>query len=425
MHYFKRYQQPVTVNLISEEYRPQRTIKFLFVSIIIASMSLLTACGGGGSGSTEISNVSNDGTDSQTLDKWLEISNTTPTKYVWDTFDNGKLFFIDRDYLFGSDVDNQVPDNYAGYAYLRTAKDDMRTTGEAHVSFSVNEPVTVFVAHRNAITNKPAWLNSWIDTGDDFISRSIYRKDFDAGSITLGGNTVDGVSGGSMYLVFMKPRIQTTGARVITQDTNGTLNTTILTNTQIADTSNQETPVAIIANPDSTSTALDTAINIPVLANDSGITSSANISIEGAPDNGSVTILANNTITYTPNTSYTGADGFSYRVSINNTMAIATVTINVNCTQCSQDITIGLSWNPSVSGSDSGYLIYYGKDTANINDLAFDLSTSTGLIQDAPYLELSAINHLQLNSGDSVCFQISAYKSSLVSDPSAPICGII
>lgn len=411
------------MNISSQEYRSLTNAKLTLLIVILVTISMLTACGGGGTAQTSNDSIQ-DNTGSPVTgasEAWLDISDLSQSTYVWDTFENGKLRFIDRQSVFGSSVDSQVPDRYAGNIYLRTAKDDRISTGENHVSFTINNPVTVFVAHDNGITNKPAWLNSWIDTGDDFLSRSIYRKDFAAGSISLGGNTTDGVVNGSMYMVFLKPRDKAEGTRVITQDTNGSLQTTILTNTQITDISSD----VIVATPDIVTTNSDTAINIPVLVNDSGISSTTTISIEGTPSNGNTTILANNTITYTPNTSYTGTDSFSYKVADNNTAAIATVTIDVKCTQCTQDKTIGLSWSPSVSGSNVGYLIYYGSDIDNIDKFAFDLSADTGLNPVSPNISFSAKNDLQLNSGDTVCFRISAYVSSLESDLSEAICGVI
>jgi len=181
----------------------------------------------------------------------------------------------------------------------------------------------------------------------------------------------------------------------------------------------------ISANPDSSSTTSDTAVNIPVLANDSGVSSNAVLSIEGKPSNGAATVLANNTITYTPGTSFSGSDSFSYKVIENNVMSVATVTIDVKCTQCNADKLITLNWNPSVAGSDTGYLIYYGEDSKNLDKLALDLSSSNGLNQQSPSAQFMAKKDLNLNIGDKVCFRIKAYNSTETSKRSTPVCGTL
>lgn len=195
----------------------------------------------------------------------------------------------------------------------------------------------------------------------------------------------------------------------ITTDTGGSTNT--------------GPTVSLLASPDTVSTQMDSAIIIPVLANDKGVSESAKLSIEVVPSNGSASVMANNTINYKPATSFTGKESFSYKVSLDGRSAIATVTVNVACSTCSKDVNVSLSWQATNNGDDIGYLIYYGPDSNNINSLAFDLSPSTGLDANAPAIIFSAKNDLQLNPGDSVCFQISAYSSTAQSNFSAPVCG--
>jgi hypothetical protein len=203
----------------------------------------------------------------------------------------------------------------------------------------------------------------------------------------------------------------------------GTADPTPNTNTSgTATTTGSNTTV--IANPDSSSTQKDVAVNIPVLVNDSGVTSSTVITIEGAPGNGRARILANNTIRYIPDSTYSGTDNFSYKISNGGSIAVATVTVDVQCSSCT-DKTIALSWNPSVSGNNSGYLIYFGVTQSRIQELVFDLSTATGLDPDAPYIEFSSTKDLQLNPGDNVCFKIKAYAASVVSGKSKAVCGVI
>jgi len=94
------------------------------------------------------------------------------------------------------------------------------------------------------------------------------------------------------------------------------------------------TPVndAPTANDDANvSTAEDTAVAISVLANDSDVEGSTlTPSIVTPPTNGTVTVNANGTITYTPTLNYNGSDSFTYRVTDGtDNSGMATVSISV------------------------------------------------------------------------------------------------
>jgi hypothetical protein len=132
----------------------------------------------------------------------LTISNTTPDTYVWDTSQVGGSVFIDRGYTYSS-----IPSAYVGLDVLQTANGDKCSTGESFLSFDVDQAVTVYVAYDVRIPSLPGWLQSWTDTGDEIVdtdtTRHLYRQDFAAGTVTLGGN--EGCSY-SMYTVFLGPQ---------------------------------------------------------------------------------------------------------------------------------------------------------------------------------------------------------------------------
>ena len=83
---------------------------------------------------------------------------------------------------------------------------------------------------------------------------------------------------------------------------------------------------------DTTNTFPDTAVTVEVLANDSDPDGDTLTIIGGTdPTNGSVTDNGDGTITYTPNTGFTGTDTFTYTVSDGNGGTdTATVTVSVN-----------------------------------------------------------------------------------------------
>ena len=88
------------------------------------------------------------------------------------------------------------------------------------------------------------------------------------------------------------------------------------------------TAVDDIADDAAVAVVEDTATIITVLANDS-FEGTPVITATSSPGNGSVVINGDNTITYTPNSNYTGADSFTYTVTSGGVTETATVTFNV------------------------------------------------------------------------------------------------
>ena len=123
-------------------------------------------------------------------------SPTVPVNYVWDTLAVGKLKYIDRTYTI-----SDVPPAFEGLEFLRTANDDKSQSANPFVSFTITEPKAVFVAYDTRNTTLPTWLQSWENTSIEINSTDVpavlYRKNFNAGTVNLGGNEY----GNSMYIV--------------------------------------------------------------------------------------------------------------------------------------------------------------------------------------------------------------------------------
>jgi hypothetical protein len=141
----------------------------------------------------------------------LNISNLNVSSgkaYVVPTsgIQGGGTIYIDRTYTFTT-----IPTLIQGAPYIRTANDDKTATNSNFLSFTVNQPVSVYVAHGDRITPKPTWLNTFTDTGANLVTSdttlSLFVKTFPAGTITLGGNVSSGNAGNdlSMYSVIIKP----------------------------------------------------------------------------------------------------------------------------------------------------------------------------------------------------------------------------
>lgn len=143
--------------------------------------------------------LSNEATVTIEVTDQVTPSNTSKTNYVWDVLDNGKKAYIDRDYTISA-----VPADYVNSMYLQTANNDKGSTGNPFLSFDINAPVAVYVAFDDRISSKPSWLAGFTDSGDNMmvqgVTYSLLRKDFPAGTVTLGGN--EG-AGNSMYLVIL------------------------------------------------------------------------------------------------------------------------------------------------------------------------------------------------------------------------------
>ncbi|WP_447964756.1 PKD domain-containing protein [Nitrospira sp. Ecomares 2.1] len=131
----------------------------------------------------------------------------------------GGTVYIDRAYTFTT-----VPSSVQGATYIRTANNDKAATNAAFLSFTVNQPVSVYVAHGDRITSKPSWLSTFSDTGTNLVTSdatfSLFVRSFPAGTITLGGNASGGCC--SMYSVIIQPE---GGSGPVNQAPNGVINT--------------------------------------------------------------------------------------------------------------------------------------------------------------------------------------------------------
>jgi large repetitive protein len=87
-----------------------------------------------------------------------------------------------------------------------------------------------------------------------------------------------------------------------------------------------------VANPDAATTNEDTAVVIPILANDADVdevVDPATVVITTAPAHGSVTPHANGSVTYTPAGDYNGPDSFKYTVNDNTGTVSNETTVNI------------------------------------------------------------------------------------------------
>ena len=168
-------------------------------------------------------------------------------------------------------------------------------------------------------------------------------------------------------------------------------------------------------------------ISINVLSNDFGLADlPITVSISSLPDYGNIAVEADNTVVFTPNSSYTGKDSFAYVVRDNNgDTATAIVSLDIRCSGCNSDSLISLQWLPNTDRVD-GYIVEYGPSEYAAMQIASTLYNNSGLFDpDNPAVQLDVYDDLGLNQGESVCFRIRAFNANSASAPSAPMCTII
>ena len=116
---------------------------------------------------------------------------------------NGASCYIDRDYTY-----SDVPEFLVGATYIQTANDDKDSQGDGFLTFTVDQDVTVYVAHDDRYTTKPDWMADFEDSGLNITTDktfSLYKKDFAAGTVVLGANAPAEIGKSSMYTVIVVP----------------------------------------------------------------------------------------------------------------------------------------------------------------------------------------------------------------------------
>ncbi len=123
-----------------------------------------------------------------------------------------------------------------------------------------------------------------------------------------------------------------------------------------------------IANSDTISTAEDTAVIVDVLANDTDVDNQTLSVTTASANNGSVSINADQTLTYTPNADFNGSDTINYTLidgfggTANSTVAVTVVAINDAPVAIAQSVSLSedsaLAVTLSATDKESSSLVY-------------------------------------------------------------------
>lgn len=137
------------------------------------------------------------------------LSNLSPSNYQFASLNIGDQFYIDRDYPL-----TEIPSVLSGATWIMTANADKWDETENYISFDASANADVYVIFDSRVTTVPDWLQSWNKLSEkvqaDVVyggTYDVYRKQFSAGTITLGGNRAAGSvwnEEGSNYVVAVK-----------------------------------------------------------------------------------------------------------------------------------------------------------------------------------------------------------------------------
>lgn len=178
------------------------------------------------------------------------------------------------------------------------------------------------------------------------------------------------------------------------------------------------------AGPAQSSNNVATTINVPVtidivsLERPIAAPDNVTVSIEAMPANGSVEILSDNRIIYTPNSDYYGQDSFVYKLSDpQGPFAMGTVAVGITCDYCTHpDQFVKLSWNRA-QDSSLIYMVYFGDSATTATNIASETREAE--------VQLNISTDLGATSGDTLCFRLRARNDSGMSGFSGPVCMVV
>ena len=119
----------------------------------------------------------------------------------------GALVYSDRSYTI-----QQIPESLLGADLVQTPNDDDGTTGNDYLQLELWMPSQVIIAVDRRNESRPEWLVNGFEKSAESIEADhwvfdLYSKKLEAGSIQLGGNTLDGKAGGKgNYIVLIQPQ---------------------------------------------------------------------------------------------------------------------------------------------------------------------------------------------------------------------------
>ena len=183
----------------------------------------------------------------------------------------------------------------------------------------------------------------------------------------------------------------------------------------------------LAAADDQLAVEMDSAAQLSVLANDTGIADGRTLTITEMPVHGGALLTDDGVFSYHTSGDYIGSDAATYEITNpDGTTSSATIAIDVSCATCAIGTPITLTWDPDPDASITGFRLYMGAtDDFTMMTLAENIvNTQAGFDPTAPLVKYDAWTDLHLRLGDNVCFRLTAYDAtdSLESTPSDAAC---
>ena len=135
---------------------------------------------------------------------------TVPTLYKQDLIASGDAIYIDA---LGYKLAGVVPAALRGGRWIRTANADRYQSNSDYLSFAISQGARVYVAYDAGATILPAWLQpagGFVDTGMQIQTTNatapvykLYRQNFPAGNVTLGGADATDTGAAVNYVVIV------------------------------------------------------------------------------------------------------------------------------------------------------------------------------------------------------------------------------
>ncbi|MBN1479103.1 T9SS type A sorting domain-containing protein [candidate division KSB1 bacterium] len=146
-----------------------------------------------------------------------------PLDYVLACLEEGDQYYIDRDFVITG-----IPENLENLLWMKTANDDQYSTASSLVQFRLDNPTRVYVVYDHRANYKPAWLNSQfsktsysITVSDDASPMEVWQKDYSSGTYELGGNWANGNNGAkSNYVLLFEPKVNGWSVPVTVKNNN-------------------------------------------------------------------------------------------------------------------------------------------------------------------------------------------------------------
>ena len=130
------------------------------------------------------------------------LDNLTPSLVApylkQNLIESGDKYYVDEAFT----ITGSIPPELSGGRWIMTANSDKSNSTTNYTSFTVDRPVTVYIAYDAGAIQPPNWMGGYSNTGltlqtTDPLSPilDIYSASYPAGSITLGGNLANGAIG--------------------------------------------------------------------------------------------------------------------------------------------------------------------------------------------------------------------------------------